>query len=276
MSKPRVTKPGTLRRVTKPHNLVVNEDKVKFLISLLADGLAFGLGKRASGQMCVEACVAYAFDEAHHDRPTCVNRMLSTIKICLNDRSWGSPISRANGLRQVAIAQLGTNTPKFDVVHFATKFVELASQTVFECIERRWECLPYATDSSDGRFRDKTRKDAKVQANMNMLEAYKSLVSALTVKPKDNKKFITTARQQMATTACEHAVYAINVAIESAFISRATADVARTQVANSMARILEEMGTEGSKYLHLVRTLPSFVEKPPVNDTNKRPPPATA
>lgn len=258
MSKPRVNKPGTMRRVTKPHNLVVNEDKVKFLISLLADGLAFGLGKRTPGQMCVEACVAYAFDEAHHDKPTCVNRTLSTIKIALNDRSWASPISRANGLRQVAIAQLGTNTPKFDVLHFATKFVELASQTVFECIERRWECLPYATDSSDSRFRDKARKDAKVQTSMNMLEAYKGLVDALTVKPKDNKKFITTARQ-----ACEHAVYAINFAIEAAFISRATADVARTQVANSMARILEEMGTEGSKYLHLVRNLPPFVEKPP-------------
>jgi len=71
-------------------------------------GLVRGVGKPVPGQMCVEAAVCYALGLPHGDDPLCVSPALRRLKISLNDRAWSSRQARAQGLRRLALAQLGS------------------------------------------------------------------------------------------------------------------------------------------------------------------------
>jgi hypothetical protein len=90
------------------------------LVKVLAKGLTFGLGEQKPGAMCVEAAVCYAMGLPHGDDPPCVHSWVRNDKIGLNDEDWSSNRTRAEGLREVAIAQLGSNTinnKKYQVEH---------------------------------------------------------------------------------------------------------------------------------------------------------------
>ena len=71
-------------------------------------GLVQGVGKPIPGEMCVEAAVCYALGLPHGDDPACVAPSVRRLKIALNDRRWSSPLARAQGLRRLAVAQLGS------------------------------------------------------------------------------------------------------------------------------------------------------------------------
>lgn len=75
---------------------------------ILARGLCSGKGA-LSDQMCIEAAVCLLTDERFDDHPSCVDPYLVTFVINLNDSSWSSPEARAKGLRNLGLAQLGTN-----------------------------------------------------------------------------------------------------------------------------------------------------------------------
>src|SRR6267143_4378421 len=82
------------------------------LEGILARGLSLGLGT-AGEQVCVEAAVCEALGLPHSDDPKCVAPDVRVFKIALNDsRRWLSPKSRAKGLHDLAIAQLGTKSMK--------------------------------------------------------------------------------------------------------------------------------------------------------------------
>ena len=72
-------------------------------------GLCAGVGKPTPGQMCVEAAVCFALGLPHGDEPGCVAQSLRSLKIRLNDANWSSNQARANGLRRLALAQLGSD-----------------------------------------------------------------------------------------------------------------------------------------------------------------------
>jgi hypothetical protein len=78
------------------------------IVELLGHGLSSGLGTPEPGKMCVEALVCYALGLPHGDDPDCVSPALRSLKISLNDKPWSSPQARANGLRRLAVAQLGS------------------------------------------------------------------------------------------------------------------------------------------------------------------------
>lgn len=80
------------------------------IIDILSHGLSSGLGTPKPGEMCVEAAVCYAMDLPHSDKPNCVAESIRKFKIGLNDCNWSSNQARANGLRKLAVAQLGSNT----------------------------------------------------------------------------------------------------------------------------------------------------------------------
>mgnify|MGYP001580041900 CR=1 FL=1 len=86
-------------------------DKVKFLSKFdeaLSRGLCVGKGTR-EGQMCIEAAICYALDLPHSDDPKCVTRLVRDFKMRLNDSGhWKSPHSRAEHLRALGIAQVGS------------------------------------------------------------------------------------------------------------------------------------------------------------------------
>jgi hypothetical protein len=102
------------------------------VLTVVDAGLVSGVGNPVLGEMCVEAAVCFALGEKHGDQPTCVHPALRVFKIGLNDAGWSSPQSRANGLRRLALAQLGSNAA-FDVSDFARR---LAMMTVNKTVPR--------------------------------------------------------------------------------------------------------------------------------------------
>jgi hypothetical protein len=74
------------------------------------DGKYDDKGRPKPGHMCVEAAVCYAFGEKHGDDPKCVYSLVQNMKITINDlrNVWKNNKDRANGLRRLAIAQLGS------------------------------------------------------------------------------------------------------------------------------------------------------------------------
>ena len=71
-------------------------------------GLSEGVGEPVPGKMCVEAAVCFALGLPHGDDPGCVDPVLRSLKIGVNDGNWSSRYARALGLRRLALAQLGS------------------------------------------------------------------------------------------------------------------------------------------------------------------------
>lgn len=90
---------------------------------ILERGLSRGLGK-PDGQMCIEAAVCAALGLPHGDNPPCVAAAVRAFKIALNDSGWSSSQARANGMRELGIAQVGSKGV-VDDVKFATRLAEL-------------------------------------------------------------------------------------------------------------------------------------------------------
>jgi hypothetical protein len=93
----------------------ITEEFARRVLSVVDAGLVAGMGTPIPGAMCVEAAVAFASGEGHHDRPICVSPTLGVLKIWLNDLPWyrhdhdaNHRLMRARGMRRLAIAQLGS------------------------------------------------------------------------------------------------------------------------------------------------------------------------
>ena len=86
----------------------ITRETIDKIHSLLDQGLVRGLGQPVPGQMCVEAAINYALGRPHGDDPGCVAPSLRRLKITLNDSSWSSNAARSEGMRRLAIAQLGS------------------------------------------------------------------------------------------------------------------------------------------------------------------------
>jgi hypothetical protein len=89
---------------TRPTKKIVTK-----LLDLLSYGLTRGIGEQKPGEMCVEAAVCAAYGLPHGDEPPCVDSSVREFKIRLNDLSWSSNSARAEGMKALAIAQLGSN-----------------------------------------------------------------------------------------------------------------------------------------------------------------------
>jgi len=79
------------------------------ILELLSYGLVKGKGIPIPGNMCVEAAVCLALGLPHGDNPPCVGSEVRKFKIELNDNDWTTTIARARGMRELAIAQLGSD-----------------------------------------------------------------------------------------------------------------------------------------------------------------------
>ena len=107
-----------------PH-VVLNREVVKKVLETVDAGLVQGLGIPVPGKMCVEAAVNYALGGEHNDHPACVSASVRAFKIGLNDGPWPTDADRTNGMRKLAIAQLGSD--KIDQKQFR---ITVAIQTV--------------------------------------------------------------------------------------------------------------------------------------------------
>ena len=106
--------------------MIVTKELAENVLCVVDVGLVKGLGKPVPGQMCVEAAVNYAMGAPHGDTPSCVGRAVRSFKIRLNDSSkWPSDAARAEGMRRLAVAQLGSDA--LNQIEFAEK---LAFKTI--------------------------------------------------------------------------------------------------------------------------------------------------
>ena len=95
----------------------------------VAAGLSHGVGEPVPGLLCVEAAVCYALGLPHGDDPGCVSAPLRQLKIRLNDAHWSSNMARADGLRRLALAQLGSKGV-LDERAFVRRVVDLTIRKV--------------------------------------------------------------------------------------------------------------------------------------------------
>ena len=95
---------------------------IKEFDAVLACGLSQGLGQ-SDGQMCIEAAICKVLGMDHGDDPGCVAKSVRSFKISLNDKVWSSPQARADGLRDLGLAQLGS-LGTIDDKQFVTKLAE--------------------------------------------------------------------------------------------------------------------------------------------------------
>lgn len=118
-----------MSKVKKSSVMVLDLDLAKRVLSVVDKGLSGGLGEPKPGQMCVEAAVCFALGLPHDDNPPCVGEQVRNAKIQLNDTSyWGTDKERARGLRDLAVAQLGSD--KIDQKKFAKVLAVLVMQRV--------------------------------------------------------------------------------------------------------------------------------------------------
>jgi hypothetical protein len=103
---------------------VITREVAEKVRDTVAAGLVSGMGDPVPGQMCVEAAVCYALGLPHGDDPGCVSETLRALKIRLNDSRWSSPQARAQGLRRLAVAQLGS-AGELDDQEFRRRVVEM-------------------------------------------------------------------------------------------------------------------------------------------------------
>lgn len=81
---------------------------VKKYDEILSRGLSKGVGSR-EGSMCIEAAICTVLGLPHGDDPQCVTNSVRSFKTALNDKTqWASEESRAAGLRDLGLAQLGS------------------------------------------------------------------------------------------------------------------------------------------------------------------------
>ena len=107
----------------------VTRAQAETVVELLRHGLVHGVGEPEPGKMCVEALVNYALGRPHGDDPGCVSQPLRRLKIRLNDSMWSSNMARAEGLRRLAIAQLGS-AGVLDEAEFVRRVVDVTIRRV--------------------------------------------------------------------------------------------------------------------------------------------------
>jgi len=91
-------------------NSKVTQNLVDKIHSLLDKGLVSGIGIAVPGNMCIEAVISFALGEPHDGSPSCVGSLIGEFSRTLNDCPWSSHLKRAEGMRDLAIAQLGSDS----------------------------------------------------------------------------------------------------------------------------------------------------------------------
>jgi hypothetical protein len=203
-------------------------------------GLVRGKGKPVPGKMCVEAAVCYAMGLPHSDRPPCVSPALRDFKIKLNDSKWSSELARANGLRELALLQLGT-AGVLDEVEFAKRVVLLVINKYLPPMLRKVNLNREADDCEQAKDLD----TAGAAADAASVAAY---VAAHTP-----------AVCNAATRAARAAVYATWAAVIDddtsatyAFASLPSGNKTLLSFAKDLAAILIDMKVPGVQWLHLL------------------------
>jgi len=225
---------------------MITQETITKIHSLLDQGLVSGLGDPIPGQMSVEAAINYALGRPHGDDPGCVAQSLRRLKIRLNDALWSSNTARANGMRRLAIAQLGSAgvldeklfarkcalsvAHLWDMPPIVRQYLESGDDTI------RIEAL-YAADAAYDAAYAAYAADAAYDAAYAAYAAYAAAAYAA-------------AAADAADAAADAAYAAAAAAADAAYAAAADArDIILGGFAESIVQILIEMKAPGVQWL---------------------------
>lgn len=125
----------------------VTKYRVKELSFIIDEGLVEGLGIPTPGKMCVEAAISYVFGEKHSDHPQCVNPIVTSLSIYFNDADvWKNDLDRAEHLKPLAIAQLGSGNSSFRLPIFLKAMQERIRQDILDVLREIFSDVNEALD----------------------------------------------------------------------------------------------------------------------------------
>ena len=228
----------------------VTEGLARKVLDVVNVGLTNGLGDPEPGRMCVEAAVCFAMGLPHSDNPPCVGASVRRFKIRLNDACWSSNQARTNGMRKLAIAQLGSDAidqtafRKIVAEQTIRQIVPIALRAAAKRVPKHAKRLEAAAVRCE---QEGTREAAQAARN-TANAAYAAAAAAAAADA--------TAAAYAAAYAAAAAAAAADAAAAAAAAADAAADAARDSVLNRSAEIglaaLIELKSPGCEFLYLV------------------------
>ncbi len=214
-------------------------------------GLVKGLGMQVPGKMCIEAAVCFAFGLPHNDKPPCVGKTVRDFKIALNDCDWPTDADRTKGMRELSVAQLGSDTID------QKKFLEKVG---FKCIKN---ILPVILENSLNEDKDHKYFKEKINAEelvavIKELRALKSYKKAKVVADKAWKIYYASASASASAYASAYASASASAYASAYVYAYAKKNpIFHLKILNLTAQAgleaLKELKSPGCKWLHLCK-----------------------
>jgi hypothetical protein len=210
-------------------------------------GLVAGIGEPIPGKMCVEAAVCFAMGLPHGDSPPCVSPALLGLKISLNDAGWSSNLARTNGLRELALLQLGTDGV-LDEVEFAKRLSLLVINNYLPPMLRKIHLNQEADVCEQAKDLDTARAASDV--------VFDAINNAAYVSGRNTANAAAANAADAAARAAHYARYA-NAADAAAWAVRVvrnlpSGDKTLLSFAKDVAAILIDMKVPGIQWLNLL------------------------
>lgn len=243
----------------------ITEKLARHVLEIVDAGLSRGMGKPEPGNMCVEAAVCYAMGLDHNDNPPCVAPAVRRVKIALNDQNWGGEGHysekgkklRAEGLRRVAVAQLGSKGVVANHIFARRLYERVVAEMLPDFLEFVGTPLPKdhaLTDRWLHLARDKALDKLKWPTNTHMRDIvyygfsnFHAAHSRADVLGYGDVATILELSETVAANLGNFADYAdyAHHSVHSVF------DVKRKQFAKMIEEILVELGSPGAQFLYL-------------------------
>ena len=184
---------------------------IKKFDKILERGLCGGLGT-PNGKMCIEAAISIALGLPFNDSPKCVEPVIRTFKIAINDKNWSSSHARAKALRNIGIAQIGS----YGVVS-GVEFVKRLSEKIIRVLLPEMIRDLFPDDKNLQECADKCERDGTEEAAHELRSTAESAAeSAKSAAKYAAESTIESAIESAAESAKYAAKYAAEYAIQYA------------------------------------------------------------
>lgn len=229
---------------------MLTEARIRKILSVVDAGLICGMGVPRPGKMCVEAAVCYALGEPHSDSPSCVGPVVRNFKTNLNDCTWPDSAARAAGLREIAIAQLGSDS--IDQEEFARLMLKEIAKEMVPDILREASSLAPAHAEILNQLADGFETE-QPDAMKNALAWAHGVISDNSILDESYRIFLVTrhSAQTIFRLREERLVAASSRVVANP--STASDDHEKLKkLAGIGVKVLTQMGSPGTKWLYLV------------------------
>ena len=220
----------------------ITTENIERLRGFLNAGLRSGIGSKGN-HVCVMAAIQKSFwpDADLSDRPSCVGYALREYGIAINDQSWSSDAARAAGMRDFAIAAIGSDS--LDQVAFLKRMSELTVR----------EIVPIALESAAEKLASKSPEHAEKLRHAAMrCKTEGSIEAARDARTAAHAAYAADdAAPAAAYASADAAAYASASAASVAYAASVVAgrDKTLSHSCSLAVRVLREMSSPGVAFL---------------------------